>query len=250
MKLGAGPNPLRLKQDVPALCAWLRAHGFDSIDLQAPTSEAVDLCRADGLQPGSFDLPGIPAVSSPDPGKRRGAAAALGLTAWFACFAPEDRSSHPRRELRVLGRRLPRRRRTRRQLRHPHCHGRLARAGATVPHIRLHARNVARDVRGGRHRCAGPLLRSLPPRPPRLRSQHLALQQELPALEEEPRQKVPHLLQAYRLTPRPWSARQAGPRCLWPAGNLSSPAPVARPCRIRTRRWACQLADPATLLVP
>jgi sugar phosphate isomerase/epimerase len=102
MKLGVRPNPLRLKQDAPALCAWLGAHGFDSIDLQVPNAEAVDLCRTHGLEPGSFDLPGVPTISSPDSGKRRAAAAALregldgaaalGLTTWFVCFAPGDRT--------------------------------------------------------------------------------------------------------------------------------------------------------------
>ena len=102
MKLGVRPSPLRLKQDLPALCAWLAGNGFDSIDLPAPFADALDVCRAHGLVPGSFDLPGVPAVMSPDKGRRREAAAALcqgleqaaahGLDTWFVCFLPEDRS--------------------------------------------------------------------------------------------------------------------------------------------------------------
>lgn len=102
MQLSVRPQPLKLKQDLPALCAWLSRNGYAAIDLQAPTAEAVALCTAHGLQPGSFDLPGVAATMSPDGGKRQAAAealragldqaASLGLRTWFVCLVPEDRA--------------------------------------------------------------------------------------------------------------------------------------------------------------
>jgi sugar phosphate isomerase/epimerase len=102
MKLGVRPNPLKLNADPAALYAWLASHGFDSVDLPSPAAESLALCRSHGLEPGSFDLPGAAAITSPDAGKRReaatslcaglDAAAELGLDTWFVCFVPEDRS--------------------------------------------------------------------------------------------------------------------------------------------------------------
>lgn len=102
MQLGVRPSPLKLKQDLPALCSWLAANGFDSIDIQGSLPEATAVCVDHQLVPGSFDLPGIAATMSPDAGKRQAAAEALcagldqaaelGLRTWFVCFVPEDRS--------------------------------------------------------------------------------------------------------------------------------------------------------------
>jgi sugar phosphate isomerase/epimerase len=102
MKLGVRPNPLKLNADPVALYAWLAGNGFDSVDLPPPSAEVVDAVRTHGLAPGSFDLPGLAGVASPDPAKRADAAAALraaldtaaalGLTTWFVCFVPEDRT--------------------------------------------------------------------------------------------------------------------------------------------------------------
>jgi len=102
MKLGVRCNPLKIKNDLPGLFAWLAENGYDSADLMSPDADTLGLMTAAGLVPGSFDLPGVPALLSKDEAKREQAAvdvnagiakaADLGLTTLFVCLVPEDRN--------------------------------------------------------------------------------------------------------------------------------------------------------------
>lgn len=102
MRIGVRTSPLKLKNDFPALMNWLSENGFDSVDLPSVDAALVSRCAELSLLPGSFDLPDIPVLLSPDVSRREVAAAAvkagltraaeLGLRTWFVCFVPEDKA--------------------------------------------------------------------------------------------------------------------------------------------------------------
>jgi len=82
------------------LAAWAKDNGFGAIDIGRPDSQTVQTIRQAGLEVGTFDLPGLHLLLSPDAAQREqgaqtiaGAAAQahdLGLTRAFGVLIPPD----------------------------------------------------------------------------------------------------------------------------------------------------------------
>lgn len=87
---------------LPALAAWAKDNGFAALDIGRPDAAAVQTIRQAGLDIGTFDLPGLSLLLSPDAAQRErgaqtvaGAAAQahdLGLTRAFGVLIPPDSS--------------------------------------------------------------------------------------------------------------------------------------------------------------
>jgi sugar phosphate isomerase/epimerase len=59
------------QNDLPALCAWAKTSGFQSIDLNVATAADIATVKSAGLELGSVDLIQIGEIATGDPGKRR-----------------------------------------------------------------------------------------------------------------------------------------------------------------------------------
>ena len=102
MKIGVRCNPLKLKNDFPALVRWLADNGFEAVDLMAPDAEAKAIVDKAGLTAGSFDAPSLQKVITEDEGKRKEAAeklkaeitqaSKLGLKTLFGGMMPVDKT--------------------------------------------------------------------------------------------------------------------------------------------------------------
>ncbi len=85
---------------LPTLAAWAKDNDFSAIDIGRPDAGAVQTIRKAGLDAGTFDLPGLSLLLSPDAAQRErgaqtiaGAAAQardLGLTRGFGVLVPPD----------------------------------------------------------------------------------------------------------------------------------------------------------------
>ncbi len=85
---------------LPKLAAWAKDSGFSAIDIGRPDPQTVQAIRKAGLDVGTFDLPGLSLLLSPDAAQRErgaqtiaGAAAQahdLGLTRGFGVLIPPD----------------------------------------------------------------------------------------------------------------------------------------------------------------
>lgn len=85
---------------LPTLAAWAKDNGFGAIDIGRPDAGAVQTIRKAGLDVGTFDLPGLSLLLSPDAAQRErgaqtiaGAAAQahdLGLSRGFGVLIPPD----------------------------------------------------------------------------------------------------------------------------------------------------------------
>ncbi|OPZ06263.1 MAG: Inosose dehydratase [candidate division BRC1 bacterium ADurb.BinA364] len=104
MKIGLRSDPLKLKQDMPALIQWLAENGYESIDMPgAPDAGFKALCDKAGLAVGSFDSPQVRKVLTEDAAESQKAAEALkadiskaagmGLKTLFACLVPMDKGA-------------------------------------------------------------------------------------------------------------------------------------------------------------
>lgn len=82
------------------IASWAADNGFGALDIGRPDADSVKAIRRAGLEVGTFDLPGVSLLLSPDPIQRQtgvqtitGAAAQardLGLIKAFAIFLPPD----------------------------------------------------------------------------------------------------------------------------------------------------------------
>lgn len=87
---------------LPELCQWAKQNGFSALDIGRPDPQAVQTIRQAGLDIGTFDLPGLSLLLSPDAAARErgaqtiaGAAAQardLGLTRAFGVLVPPDKT--------------------------------------------------------------------------------------------------------------------------------------------------------------
>ena len=87
------------QKDLPSLCGWAKAAGFDVIDLGRATAEDVRTVADAGLAVGSVDLLQLGDIAHPDVGKRRDVvaanvayvaeAAALGAKIFFTIVAAD-----------------------------------------------------------------------------------------------------------------------------------------------------------------
>lgn len=83
------------------LVAWAKENKFSALDIGRPNAETIQTIRQAGLEIGTFDLPGLSLLLSPDAAEREkgaqtvaGAAAQakdLGLTRAFGVFVPPSR---------------------------------------------------------------------------------------------------------------------------------------------------------------
>ncbi|MGQ9648627.1 MAG: sugar phosphate isomerase/epimerase family protein [Phycisphaerae bacterium] len=90
------------QKDLPALAAWAKDAGFETIDLGQAKPEDIGQVRDAGLQVVSVDMLDWSALLSPDTGKRRSAIArnaayfkemtTLGVRVFFTVAIPEDPS--------------------------------------------------------------------------------------------------------------------------------------------------------------
>ena len=100
MKIGVVCGPLLLKDDFPALCAWLAENGFQSVDMRSVDPEEKATIESAGLEVGTFSAPSLGRALDADEAKRAEAVAALtseigqagemGLKTLFACLVPPD----------------------------------------------------------------------------------------------------------------------------------------------------------------
>lgn len=89
-----------LARPLGEVAAWAKDNGFGAMDIGRPNAETVQTIRKAGLEIGTFDLPGLSLLLSPDAAEREkgaqtiaGAAAQakdLGLTRSFGVLIPPD----------------------------------------------------------------------------------------------------------------------------------------------------------------